>query len=161
MPIDTAAAEQLWKQYETAHPDAARSASDYTVERFGDSDALAGELLALVVAGVKRATSSLVREFTAEGDPLPRIGGHWIVCDGAGTPRVVLRTTELRLGTFHSVEDSFAHAEGEGDRTRETWMNEHRRYWQRVCATLGAPWSEEDEVVFERFSVVFPPDLAD
>jgi uncharacterized protein YhfF len=161
MSIDTAAAEQFWKQYETVHPDAVRAAPDYTVERFGDSPRLADELLALVMAGTKRATSSLLREFIAEGTPLPRIGDHWIVCDGAGEPRVVLRTTELRLGTFDSVEESFAHAEGEDDRTRESWMREHRRYWQRRCAALGAEWTENDEILFERFTVVFPPDLAD
>ncbi|MEU4426986.1 ASCH domain-containing protein [Actinoplanes sp. NPDC024001] len=157
MSIDSAAAEELWKQYQAARPDAAAAAPDYTVERFGDSPQLADDLLALVLAGIKRATSSLVADFSAEGTPMPRIGGHWIVCDGAGTPRVVLRTTELRIGAFDSVDESFAHAEGEDERTREAWMREHRRYWQRT----NAGWTEADEILFERFSVVFPPEVAD
>jgi uncharacterized protein YhfF len=155
-PLDTAAAEVLWQQYAAAFPESVRVAPEYTVERFGDSAELADELLGLVVAGVKQATSSLLAEFAAEGGPLPRIGVHWIVCDGAGAPRVVLRTTGLRIGSFSSVTASFAAAEGEGDRTRESWTTEHRGYWQRRCAALGIEWNEDQEVLFERFTVVFP-----
>lgn len=38
----------------------------------------------------------------------------------------------------------------------------HRRYWTRVCAALGREWSEDDdEIDFERFCVVWPPERAD
>ena len=67
--------------------------------------------------GPKRATADLVAELTRDGDPLPRVGGHWIACDGAGRPRVVLRSVELRLGPFDSVDEAFAFDEGEDDRT--------------------------------------------
>jgi len=160
-PLDTAAAAEFWAQYVTARPAAAQAGPDYTVERFGDSAELADELLRLVVEGHKRATSTLVAEFLAESGPLPRIGSHWIVCDGAGAPRLVLRTTELRIGSFHSVDEAFAYDEGEDDRTRASWMREHRRYWQRRSAAMGIEWSEDDEIVFERFTVVFPLGLAD
>ncbi|MFI5491914.1 ASCH domain-containing protein [Actinoplanes sp. NPDC051859] len=159
-PVDTAAAAELWTRYAAARPTAAQVSPHYTVERFGDSAAMADELLDHVVAGRKRATSSLVAEYLAEGDPLPSIGAHWIACDGAGVPRLVLRTTGLRIGAFHSVDEAFAHDEGEDDRTRDSWIREHRRFWQRRSAVLGREWSEDDEVVFERFDVVFPPELA-
>ena len=160
-PLDTAAAADFWAQYVVVRPAAAQASPDYTVDRFGDSAELADELLRLVVEGRKRATSTLVAEFLAESGPLPRIGSHWIVCDGAGAPRLVLRTTELRIGSFHSVDEAFAYDEGEDDRTRTSWMREHRRYWQRRAVALGIEWSEDDEIVFERFTVVFPLDLAD
>jgi uncharacterized protein YhfF len=119
------------------------------------------ELLGLVLAGTKRATAALVAEFTAAGDPLPRVGGHWIACDSAGLPRVVLRSTELRLGGFASADAAFARDEGEGDLSLEYWREGHLRYWKRVCAGLGLEWSEELEIVFERFAVVWPPEHAD
>ncbi|MEV6306881.1 ASCH domain-containing protein [Actinoplanes sp. NPDC051861] len=159
-PLDTAEAALLWKRYATAFPEAARTAPDYTTERFGDSARLADELLGLVLDGTKRATASLLRDSDPVENPLPRIGSHWIVCDSTGTPRAVLRTTELRIGPFHSVDDAFAHDEGEDDRTRDSWLTEHRRYFERRCAALNTPWSEELEVLFERFTVAFPPPSA-
>ena len=92
---------------------------------------------------------------------MPRIGSHWIACDSTGAPRIVIRSVELRVGAFDSVDAEFAAAEGEDDLSLESWQREHRRYWTRVAAARGAVWSEEDEIVFERFAVVWPPEHAD
>jgi uncharacterized protein YhfF len=144
-PVDNEAAAAFWA--------ASGLTGEYTVERFGDSAELADELLALVLSGRKRATASLVRQF--EDEPLPRIGVHWIVCDGAGQPRAVLRTTSLELAPFAAVTEDFAFAEGENDRTREGWMAAHRAYFIRVC---GGSFNEgTEEVLYERFEVVHPP----
>nr|WP_050761784.1 ASCH domain-containing protein [Beutenbergia cavernae] len=149
----------MWQAYAEARPAAVAACPEYTVERFGDSAALADELLSWVLGGGKRATSELVAEFGARGDDLPRIGSHWIACDGAGTPRVILRSVELRIGTMDSVDEDFAVDEGDG--TREIWLEEHSAYWTRTCAARGAVLTGDDEVVFERFRVVWPPEHAD
>jgi len=113
----------MWHEYVSAHADGRPRDEGPTVERFGDSAALADELLDLVLAGTKRATAGLVSDFVTDGEPLPRIGGHWVVCDSSGRPRCVLRSVEQ--------------------------------------ATRGDAWSDDLEVVFERFSVVWPPEVAD
>jgi uncharacterized protein YhfF len=153
---DVPAALSMWNEYRAAVPDAPAEAQP-VVDTFGDSAELADELLGLVLAGTKTATATLVLEFTDAGEPLPRIGDHWIACDGSGAPRAVLRTVELRIGTAESVDDRFAFDEGEDDRGRSSWLEQHRRYWTRVCAARGTTWSEELEVVFERIRVVWPP----
>lgn len=160
-PPDVAAAERLWEDYAAAHPAAARAGSEHVADHFGDSVELSAELLGLVLDGTKRATAALVSDFAALGQDLPRIGSHWIACDGRGAPVVVLRTTELRLGPIDSVDDAFAHDEGEDDRTRASWLESHRRYWTRACAARGHVLDEAEEVVFERFQVVWPPEHAD
>lgn len=151
----------MWNDYARAWPERAASDPELVVEHFGDTPRLADELLDAVVSGAKRATSALVREFTVVGDPLPRIGAHWIACDGRGMPRVVLRTTELRIGDFSSVDERFAADESEGDRTIENWRDGHRRYFSRISSAWPTAWTESDDIVFERFRVVWPPDLAD
>lgn len=159
--VDREAAAAMWEDYRAARPGAAASASGYTVEYFGDSVELADELLALVTHGPKRATAGLVAEFTEEGEALPSIGSHWIACDGRGAPVIVIRSTELRIGTFDTVDAAFASDEGEDDRSLESWRREHLRYWERTRAAAGSEFTPEHEIVFERFSVVWPPELAD
>ena len=158
---DLAAAARMWQDYTAANPELVLAGDEHPVEQFGDSRSLADELLGLVIHGPKRATAELVAEFALHGDPLPRVGSHWIACDGAGEPRVVLRSVELRVGRFDSVDAAFAFDEGEDDRTLESWKDNHRRYWQRTCAARGVEWREDDEIVFERFAVVWPPELAE
>jgi uncharacterized protein YhfF len=159
-PLDRGAAERMWREYVAAHPERASVDDEHPVERFGDSAELADELIALVLHGPKRATAGLVADFAADGEPLPRIGGHWIACDGSGVPRAVLRTQELRIGPIDSVDDAFAFDEGEGDRSRDDWLRAHRRYFTRTCAARGEQFTDGHEVVFERFAVVWPQDAA-
>lgn len=151
----------MWAAYSRAEPSAVRVCDEYTVEGFGDSADLADALLKLVLSGRKRATAELAEEFAARGDSLPRVGSHWIACDSTGAPRAVLRSTELRLATFDEVDAAFAFDEGEDDRSLESWRVEHERYWVRGCAARGAVWSPEQEIVLERFAVVWPPEVAE
>ena len=156
---DRQAAAAMWAAYRTAHPEIPDE--PLVAEMFGDSPELADELLQFVVDGPKRATAGMVAEFVAEGEPLPRLGGHWIACDGSGAPRAVLRSVELRIGPLSSVDEQFAWDEGEYDRTLESWLDGHRRYFRRACAGLGIEFSDEIELCFERFRVVWPPEVAD
>lgn len=151
----------MWRAYAAAHPAAAIASPEYTVEHFGDSVRLADALLEIVLSGRKRATAELVADFLERGDPVPRIGSHWIACDGRGVPRIVIRSVELRIGPFGTANAAFAAAEGEDDGSLGSWRREHGRYWQRTAAARGAEWSEDDEIVFERFAVVWPPEHAD
>jgi uncharacterized protein YhfF len=73
----------------------------------------------------------------------------------------VLRTTELRIGRLDSVDDASAQDEGEGDRTRAGWLAGHLRCSTRTLAAPGRSWDDGLEVVFERFRVVRPPEVAD
>lgn len=161
-PHDDDAAARMWADYLAARPHvAADPGQELVVDHFGDSAELCDELLGLVLHGPKRATATLAAEFAQDGEPLPRIGGHWVACDGSGRPRAVLRTVELRLGPVTSVDDAFARDEGEGDRSRASWLEDHVSYWRRECARRGLEWHEGLAVVFERFAVVWPPEVAD
>ena len=131
-------------------------ASLTAVEHFGDSAAMADDLLALVLAGTKTATAGLARTFELSGEPLSKPGDHWVVLDGQDSPRCVLRTVQVRVGLLESVDAAFAWDEGEGDRTREYWLDAHRRAFLARAEREGLPYDEQrDLVVFERFKVVW------
>lgn len=154
---DRVAAERMWREYVAARPAVARLADEHPVSMFGDSVEFAELSIGAVLRGLKTGTAALVVEFAEDEEPLPRIGGHWIACDGRGNPRAVLRTVSLELGPIDSLTEAFAWDEGENDRTREGWLAGHRAYWRRTREAAGAEYSDELEVVFERIRVVWPP----
>jgi uncharacterized protein YhfF len=160
-PLDTAAAALFWQDYVAAHPEAVAAGDEHVVVRFGDSRELADELLGYVRHGAKRASAELIAEIVHRGESLPRLGAHRVACDGRGAPVLVIRTVELRIATFRDVDADFAFDEGEGDRGLRSWRERHRTYWERTSAARGAVWSEDDEIVLERFRVVWPPAFAD
>src|SRR5271170_5157644 len=88
---------------------------------FGDTQALADELLALVLIGRKTATCWAA----SEGDKGVVVGKRWIVNDGQGRERAVLETVELKRRRLDEVDETFAHDEGEGDRSLAWWRGAH------------------------------------
>lgn len=160
-PIDTDAVKAMWHAYAAANPVRAQLFDTYEAEQFGDSAEMADDLLGLILDGRKRATSSHASEYRDEGDPFPEIGSHWIACDGRGLPRAIRRIVELRIAPFTAVDAAFAFDEGEDDRTLESWRREHRRFFDRTCAARGTTFSENDELILERFAVVWPRRFAD
>lgn len=131
-------------------------ATSHDVFAFGDSPKLADELAALVVDGPKRATAGLSAAYEHDREPLPQVGGLSIVLDGQGRPAALIRTTEIRVGPFSSVDEAFAWDEGEGDRSLEFWKRAHEAFFRRECAHIGIVCSESLAVVFERFRLIYP-----
>ncbi len=122
---------------------------------FGDTKELANELFELVLAGTKRATAGSVAEHEADGDPLPKVGDLSIIMDGSMRPRLVMETTDVRIGPLSSVDDQFAWDEGEGDRSRDYWLKAHHWYFSRSYEHLGLDFHEHIDVAFERFEVIY------
>lgn len=153
-PVDQAAAGAYWRQVIDDGAVDADTPVPSVVGPFGDSVELADELLALVLAGTKRATAGSLAQYELEDEPIPAPGDLWIVTDGSGAPRAVIRTVEVRIGPLHSVDDAFAWDEGEGDRTRASWLAEHEAYFRRLLPTLGLQFTDQMATVFERFDVI-------
>ena len=134
--------------------------TDYTVETFGDSVAMADELVALVMSGRKRATASLLRDYATADDPLPQAGDFVVVVDGGGSPRCIWRSTEVIVKPMNDVDGAFARDEGEGDRTRDWWLSAHRDYFAAQARRESFKMFDAIETVFERFEIVWPPSAA-
>jgi uncharacterized protein YhfF len=145
--------QRFWRAYASAEH---LPVSTYTVFRFGDSDELADKLVRLVLAGKKRATTSLLRDFTAADEPLPRPGDYGVVVDAHNAPRCVVRTTEVSVKLIRDVDDDFAQDEGGGDCSLSWWQSSHVRYFRRQGAREGFVFDDNSQVVLVRFELVWP-----
>ncbi|WP_275003181.1 ASCH domain-containing protein [Promicromonospora iranensis] len=122
---------------------------------FGDEPELAERLLDAVLAGDKTATSSALWDYDDEGAPLPVVGELSILLDGENHPRALIRTTSVETVTFDAVDEDFAAAEGEDDRTLESWRTGHEAYFRRNLPE-GREFSTDMPVVCERFELLYP-----
>jgi uncharacterized protein YhfF len=111
---------------------------------FGDSAALANELLGLVLEGKKTATCS-----TEDEPNISKPGERWIVLDGQGDPKCVIETIEVTFRNYTEVDATFAFDEGEGDRSLAYWREAHRQYFERA-----GKFSENMMLMCERFRLV-------
>ena len=133
----------------------------YVVGSFGDSPEMATELADPVIAGIKRATASLARDFGDGREAMPKPGDFVMMLDGEGRLRFIWRTTEVTIKPLSQVDEAFAWDEGEGDRSRKWWLDAHRRYFSRQARREGFEFDNDILTVFERFEVVWPLDIVD
>lgn len=128
------------------------------VYAFGDdTPQMADDLLALILAGRKKATATRLAAYIAENEPVPQPGDLALILDGAGKARCVIQTTRIDLVPFDEVTEEFAYTEGEGDRSLEWWRDAHLAFFNRECAQEGTEFSHQELIVCERFDCVWPP----
>jgi uncharacterized protein YhfF len=148
--------EKYWNDFlATQPPESPYRRKTYVAEGFGDHPALADELGALVLSGVKTGTCSALWEWEAEGNPIPEAGLISITLNGMGDPICILETTEVTLRRYNEVDEDFARAEGEGDLSLAYWREAHKQFFTRTLAAIGKEFSEDMPVVCERFKVLF------
>lgn len=161
LQVTTDSIRAFWQVYLDAQPPGAARAEPigpepFGAEQFGDSPELADDLLELVLLGRKTATCSSLWEWEADGAALPTPGALTICLDGAGQPRCIIETTEVRVSPMDQVDALFARAEGEGDLSLAYWRMAHERYFRRVLARIGREFAPDMPLVCERFRVVWP-----
>ncbi|WP_431273463.1 ASCH domain-containing protein [Variovorax ureilyticus] len=88
------------------------SAKFYEAFHFADNEFDANALASLVLAGVKRATASLVWSFENEGRSPPEPGALSVVTYWDGRPACVIETLEVEVLPFEQVDAAFAASEG-------------------------------------------------
>lgn len=146
--------EKFWKSFlrETGRDE---TLEPYECFSFHINEEGANELLALVLSGAKRATSSSVPGIGLLGLRLPQTGDLSVVTDWAGSPRCVIETASVAILPFHEITFERASLEGE-DENLESWREGHRRFFRAEGAQLGYEFSEDMLVAFETFRVVYP-----
>ena len=142
----------FWQRFLATQP--AGAALSFTeAQQFGSGKAMGDELAALILAGTKTATCSCLWEWQAEGNPIPVAGSLSILLDGGGAPCAVLEITEVAVRQFGEVGAEFAAAEGEGDRSLDTWRRIHWQWFSEVLPPIGRAQSREMPLVCESFRV--------
>lgn len=146
-------AEEFWRRFlrETGRGEDTRFSEVFAFAEGETADKLAG----LTLAGRKRATTSCLEAYCAEGEALPEKGELSVVTDGKGEPKCVIETTEVTVLPFGEVTWEICRREGEDERL-ETWRETHRRIFTEEGRRLGYDFTDETRVVFEDFRVIYP-----
>lgn len=148
--------QEFWQAFRTATGETCETPSE--ISAFGDSPAMADELLALILSGQKTATCSLARWYRGpDAEPLPKPGNFALVLDGQDQPRCVLRIASVEIKPIRETDAQFAWDEGEGDRTLEDWMQGHCAFWEREADREGFSFSTDMDAVYERFELAWVP----
>jgi uncharacterized protein YhfF len=125
---------------------------------FGDSPAMADELLVPILAGIKIATCSSQWEWEHEKETPLAPGCLAAIIDGSGNARCIIETIEVTPTPYNQVDAQFAFDEGEGDRTLEYWRRVHWEFFSRTLPRIGKEPTQDMPLFCERFRVIYQED---
>lgn len=140
---------EFWAEARAAHPELPAELPQAWA--FGATPEHADALLGLVLEGVKTATASALGDYETGEEQVPCVGELSIILDGAGEPRAVLEVTSIDIVPFDQVTAEHAHAEGEDDRSLDSWRRIHERFW---AAYSDQGFTPDMLVVCEAFRLV-------
>ena len=117
--------------------------------RYGDSERLSREILALVRSGQKTATVEAMRVYRGKGaDALPEVGRRDVALEWDGRPAVMVETVAVSVRRFDGMDGDFVALQGEF-RDLDHWRKVYRAYFAR-----SGGFSEDMEILCEEFRVV-------
>lgn len=128
---------------------------EYVADQFGDSPEQADELGQLILNGTKTGTCTSLWQWEAEGKPIPQPGWITVVLNGKNEPLCIIEDTEVFVCRFRDVDEEFAYAEGEGDRSLEHWREARIRYFSSTLPKIGRVFNEDMPLVCEHFKVIY------
>ncbi|NJB71669.1 uncharacterized protein YhfF [Saonia flava] len=152
--MDNASARNLWGDYLDTHLEHV-FVNTPKVVHFCDNEKDANECAKLVMANKKKATSHSLLGLQYRNEALPKLGDFTIMTDWEGKAQCILRTTEVRLKPFFSIDASYAQIEGEGDQSLDYWKKTHWEYYKRELEPFSRVPRESMIVVCEKFEKVF------
>ena len=129
------------------------------VAEFAAPGPLRDRLVQLIRSGTKTGTSSLLGDYEAKGQPLPRLGECQALMDSTGRVVATLEITEVATMRLAEVPWEHVLAEGEGHRSVAQWREAHEEFWTatppEACAEAPVRDLDDDTlVVLERFRLL-------
>lgn len=108
----------------------------------------------LVLKGVKCASCGLKIMYDLKKEFFPEINQLTIITNWDQKPICVVKTIDLSFRKFKDINAEWAESEGEGDQSLEQWKETHRDYFQKQLDELGLIFTENVELICERFEVI-------
>lgn len=123
--------------------------------RVGRTAELCERLTGYILARQKTGVFSQPEDFPESR--LPSAGDYVILVNFSDEPRCLIRYDECRLMPFLDVGPEETAVETAALRDVEAWRRLHRNYWRPVFEARGEEFNDELDMVFQRFTVLYPP----
>jgi uncharacterized protein YhfF len=154
LPDDREAMAAFWARCREALPELP-TGDPPPARRLGRTAELCERLNGYVITRSKTGVFSQLEDFP--GGRLPRAGDLQILANFQGQPRCLVRYEECRVMPFSDVGPEHVAIETPALRDLEAWRRFHRGYWEPVLAARGESFREDQPLVFQRFTCLYPP----
>ncbi|MEQ1800362.1 MAG: ASCH domain-containing protein [Gammaproteobacteria bacterium] len=130
-------------------------ADNLPTRRFGRTAELCERLTGYVLDRQKTGVFSQPEDFP--DGRLPEAGDFAVLVNFSDEPRCLIRYDECTVLPVNQVGPEHVAVETAALRDVAAWRKFHRSYWEPVLAARGEAFSDDLPIVFQRFTVLYPP----
>lgn len=152
--MDNSSARNLWGDYLDKHLEDA-FAKEPKVICFSDDEKTANTAIKLIAKGIKKATTHSLLVLQMKKKKLPKIGDFTIVTDTSGKAKCIIRTTQVRLKPFFSVDEAYVSMESDSGKNLTEWKKNQWDNFTKELEPFARKPRESMIVVCEKFEKVF------
>lgn len=148
--------EEMWSLYLDSLGETLESTNkSYEAWHFCNNEKDANELAELTKKGTKRATAGLLKAYEYDSDPIPKKGDLHIITDWDKNAVCIIKVKAVEILPFKDITQKHASIEGEGDGSLKYWRDGHHKFFKMDCESMGISFTEDLEVIFMIFDVIF------
>lgn len=144
---------EMWNKFTELHPEYKNN--KYGAWYFDNNKKSADALAELVKNGIKRATTSLNYWYEIGDEPRPEADELSVITDFDGIAQCIIKTFKVTILPFSKVDEVMAATEGEGDKSLDHWRRVHINFFTEDLKKESTNFSEDLEVVFEEFEMIY------
>lgn len=152
---DNAALDTFWEDARSAEADLGE---DHQVRSLGIDEETTGLILDFIRDKTKVGTFSLPWVMEAEEHPQTAPGTPVILTGYDGSPKAVVKITDVRATTFGEIGPAETELDGPPVQDPEVWRPLHRDYWNGLLAKYGKSCTDDMPVLVEPFELVYMPE---
>ncbi len=154
--MDKKSIYNVWEQYLQSIGETLDSTTKtFEAWNFGDCEETCAKLLALVIKGSKKATSSTKINFEYIDEIIPSIDDLHVITNWSGEAKCVIKTTDVNIIPYGEVSEIFAAKAGEGDLSLKHWIEVHGELFSSDLKIINKEFSDETLIVCEEFELVY------
>jgi len=144
--------DAFWVKAKTAVPDLG---DDYEVRWIGVDDPTTDLVIELIKKGEKTGTFGLPWVLEETGQASPKPGDPIVLIAYDGTPKLVVRLTEISQTTFGQIGPEHTAIDGPPVRDLAVWIPLHTKHWNGILKKYGREVSDDMPVLVEPFELVY------
>lgn len=123
--------------------------------KLGDSEEYTKWSNRLVLSGLKTVCSYPLEVFLGSSQPVPEAGDHYVLLDSQESAVAIIQLLDVQTRPFEDIPESYACKAGEGDRSLDTWKENHKPYFKRLLDAKGVEFSTKIDILCVEFELVF------
>ena len=112
------------------------------------------ELAEMVISGKKTTMTSTYVGYKARNKAIPSVGKCSVILNSQDKPVTIIKVVDVQVMPMNEVPIEHMANEGDCGLHGELWWDIHKEYFTDILAQIGEEFSEDMQVVCERFELI-------